>query len=56
MTSLRTDWHEGHPPVGRVVIVWYWVLNQTIRATWDGTDWRTVEGMRLGGITHWHEA
>jgi len=48
---LRTVWHQGTPPAGKVVEVWYFV--SVILATWNGDEWRTVDGQRLEGVSRW---
>lgn len=48
---LRTVWHQGTPPAGKVVEVWYFV--SVILATWTGDEWRTVDGQRLEGVSRW---
>ncbi len=48
----RTD----KPASGRVVEVWAdWVQRQ-IPATWDGENWRTLDGQRLPErVSYWYE-
>lgn len=46
-------WRNDKPTVGAVVEVWY--SNQVILATWDGKEWKTVDGAPLWGISHWRK-
>lgn len=46
--------YDAMPAVGHVVEVWYMVT--CILATWTGSEWRTVDGMRLTEpIVNWRE-
>jgi hypothetical protein len=46
--------YEAMPAVGHVVEVWYMVT--CILATWTGSEWRTVDGVRLTQpIVNWRE-
>ena len=50
----RVKWHTETPPVGRWLVVWWYVKEVTAR--WDGYNWRDVMGCVLSGpITHWRE-
>lgn len=48
---MRTAWNYGSPPAGKVVEVWHFTT--VMLAMWDGSEWRTVEGDVLHGVTHW---
>ena len=52
MTIRLRNWQTGHPAPNCVVWVWYYTT--AILATWDGAQWRTVEGDSLRDVTHWH--
>lgn len=51
LSVLRSAWKDGHPPVGKVVEVWYW--SSVILAVWMGQVWKTTEGQVLAPVTHW---
>ena len=48
---LRPRWHYDKPAVG--VEVWVWVLVEQVKATWDGSEWRTPDGVVLSDIECW---
>lgn len=49
---VRLGWRKGElPPTGAIVEVWY--STSIILAVFDGSCWKTTEGDRLVGVSHW---